>query len=369
MSGFLSTFVTPAIIPAPSVILHRLGTPLLAAALLLVAWTSSVLAHPGSVAFWHVVVQGGDVHSRIIVSVEDAVWPAGARANTEELDGAALDALAVHLVPHFTASVDGEPVPATVQSVRAISNDNIEIVVLHRTRRPDGALTLQSTFHAITDDDHRVIARLERDGESTPFVLHAAAPRHDVAAPGAGRTHTTTFAAMVVLGIAHILTGYDHLVFLACLLLPGGSWRSRALIVTAFTVAHSLTLGLAAMQVITLPERFVEAAIAVSIAYVALQNLLGGREAQRWPAAFGFGLVHGFGFAGMLDLLHLPTSLWVTSLFAFNIGVEVGQMAVVAIAVPVLAFVARHSWQPRAVQFTSAGVFALAVFWIVERLS
>ncbi len=353
-----------ASIPPQAVVLRRL---LLGALLLL--WAAPLAAHPGSVAFWHVLVEGANIESRIIVAAEDVGWVARTGAGPEEPDASALGDVAQRLLPHFTVRAGDVELPPTIRRTRLIASGEIEVVAVHDTTGRSSTLTLQSTFHDITDDEHRVIARLERAGESTPFVLHAGAPSHESSGPTRARSaRRGTFGAMLLLGVEHILTGYDHLVFLACLLLPGGTWRSRALIVTSFTAAHSLTLGLAAMRFITLPERFVEAAIAVSIAYVALENLLGGTR-QRWPAAFLFGLVHGFGFAGMLDLLHLPTSQWLVSVLAFNLGVEVGQLAVVAVAMPVLAFVARTSWHRRAVQVTSAGVFALAVFWIVERLS
>jgi hypothetical protein len=173
---------------------------------------------------------------------------------------------------------------------------------------------------------------------------------------------------MLLLGIEHILTGYDHLVFLACLLVPGGTLRSRVAIVTAFTVAHSLTLVLAAMEVVTPPARFVEPAIAMSIAYVAIENLVSERRRPRWPTAFGFGLVHGFGFAGMLDFLDLPLRQWFAAVLAFNLGVEIGQLAVVAIALPVIVVLAKSSWHRRVVQYTSVLVLGLALVWFVERL-
>ncbi len=329
-------------------------------------------AHPGSVAFWHVVVEGREFRSRIIVSLEDVGWPGGPGAD-EAADVATLQQAAARVTEHFTVGADtiGR---VRVESTRVVEPGSLEVVAVGALADAGAALTLRTTFHQMTAPDHRVVARVERGGESVPLVLHAGVPDHVLPALAigeslAGATDAGSFPAMVRLGVAHILTGYDHLLFLACLLLPGGTWRSRALVVTAFTAAHSLTLGLAALRVVTLPERFVETAIALSIAYVALENVLGDRARPRWPAAFGFGLIHGFGFAGMLDVLHLPTGQWLWAVLAFNAGVELGQLAIAAVAVPLLAMLARHAWHGRAVQLASAGVFGLAVFWIMERLS
>ncbi|WP_110174252.1 HupE/UreJ family protein [Luteitalea pratensis] len=174
--------------------------------------------------------------------------------------------------------------------------------------------------------------------------------------------------AMLLLGIEHILAGYDHLVFLGCLLLAGGTWRSRLGIASAFTVAHSITLILAAVRIVNPPAGFVEPAIAVTIAYVALENLIGDPHRSRWPTAFGFGLIHGFGFAGMLDVLDLPARQWFAAVLAFNVGVEIGQVAVVAVAMPLVIAITRSSWHPRVVRYASSAVLGLSGLWFVERM-
>jgi hypothetical protein len=106
----------------------------------------------------------------------------------------------------------------------------------------------------------------------------------------------------------------------------------------------------------------------MSIAYVAIENLVSERLGPRWPTAFGFGLVHGLGFAGTLDVLDLPVRQWLAAVFAFNLGVEIGQLAVVAVALPLIVVLARSSWHRRVVQYTSVLVLGLALAWFVERL-
>ena len=186
-------------------------------------------------------------------------------------------------------------------------------------------------------------------------------------------------------GIFHIWAGYDHILFLLSLLLPavlvrqagkweaaprlGGAFKEVLKVVTAFTLAHSITLSLAALQIISLPSRLVESVIAASVIVAALNNLRGTIDKRRWVMAFVFGLVHGFGFASVLTDLGLPQGALVLALVGFNGGVEVGQLAIVAVFLP-LAF-----WL-RATRFYRVGVLTvgsvivalLASWWLAQRL-
>jgi hydrogenase/urease accessory protein HupE len=172
-------------------------------------------------------------------------------------------------------------------------------------------------------------------------------------------------------GLHHILIGPDHLLFLVGLLLLGGSLRRLALVVTAFTVAHSLTLSLAVLNVFTPPARLVEPAIALSIAYVGADNLMvrGGRDLRAW-IAFGFGLVHGLGFANVLREMELPRRALGLSLVSFNLGVEVGQLlVVVVIAAALAALRARNERAGRTLAVGGSVVVLLAgSWWFLNRL-
>jgi len=194
-----------------------------------------------------------------------------------------------------------------------------------------------------------------------------------------------TLRQYLVDGVWHIWIGYDHILFLLALLLPsvlmrrqgqweaaprlGGAIKEVVKVVTAFTLAHSITLSLAALQIISLPSRLVESAIAASVVVAALNNLRGTIEGRRWVMAFVFGLLHGFGFASVLADLGLPQNALVLALVGFNAGVEVGQLAIVAVFLP-LAF-----WL-RATKFYRVGVLKvgsllvamLASWWLVQRL-
>ena len=172
-------------------------------------------------------------------------------------------------------------------------------------------------------------------------------------------------------GIHHILIGPDHLLFLVGLLLLGGTVRQLAMIVTAFTVAHSITLSLAALNLVSPPARIIEPAIALSIVYVGADNLLirDGRDVRAW-IAFAFGFIHGFGFANVLREMDLPARALGWSLFAFNVGVEVGQLLVVAaVATALAALRSRNETAGRQLAFAgSVVVMAAGAFWFIQRV-
>ena len=192
------------------------------------------------------------------------------------------------------------------------------------------------------------------------------------------------FSAYVKTGTGHIWIGFDHLLFLFSLLLPavlilsGSKWEPSlgfkgALvdvlkIVTAFTLAHSITLTLATLQIIALPSRWVESAIAASVIIAALNNLFPVVRERRWLVAFAFGLVHGFGFASVLTDLGLPQSALLLALVGFNVGVEIGQLTIVALFLPV-AYALRKTWFYRKMVFTVGSMFIIFVasVWLVER--
>jgi hydrogenase/urease accessory protein HupE len=172
-------------------------------------------------------------------------------------------------------------------------------------------------------------------------------------------------------GIHHILIGPDHLLFLVGLLLLGGSIRRLLLVVSAFTAAHSITLSLAALNLVTPPARLIEPAIALSIVYVGVDNLMvgRGRDVRAW-IAFTFGFIHGFGFANVLREMNLPNRALGWSLFSFNVGVEVGQLlVVVVVASALMALRSRNEAAGRRLAFAgSVAVIVMGAFWFIQRV-
>src|SRR5213594_2424728 len=167
------------------------------------------------------------------------------------------------------------------------------------------------------------------------------------------------------------MIGPDHLLFLVGLLLLGGSVRRLAMVVTSFTIAHSFTLSLAALNILSPPARLIEPAIALSIIYVGADNLLaqGGRDVRAW-IAFAFGFIHGFGFANVLREMELPARALGWSLFSFNFGVEIGQLLVVVVVASTFAALrARSAWARNQLVYAgSIVVIAAGSFWFVQRV-
>jgi hypothetical protein len=183
------------------------------------------------------------------------------------------------------------------------------------------------------------------------------------------RTVATGWFDFVKLGVGHILTGYDHLLFLVALLATArGAW-SVVRIVTAFTLAHSVTLSAGALGIVTIPDRIIEPLIAATIVWVALENLFATEpDRRRWIWSFGFGLVHGLGFASVLNELGLKGAALVRGLVGFNLGVEIGQLLFVAVFLPPLMWLARGEGARLTPRIASLMVATIGIYWLVERL-
>ena len=338
--------------------------------LLVAALVPRAGAHEGgTTAFARVTVSGQTV--RYSLSVPDLAGRPLAPAPGDAREGpAALEALAAALRGSVRLSGDATPCaagPAQVSPGSGVSA-NVTITIDFACPATMRTLTIRDDTFDVLGSDLHILARIEHDGATESFALatEKREARIDVgaAAPQAPRRAGGFFA----LGIEHILTGYDHLLFLLALLIGGGSVWSLVKIVTAFTLAHSVTLAAAALDLVAMPGRLVESAIALSIAYVAAQNiLLPERGSQRWRVALVFGLVHGFGFSSVLKDLGLPPDGVAWSLLLFNLGVEAGQAGVVVAALPLLIGLRRASWREAGVRAMSLAVLAVALALFVER--
>ena len=268
--------------------------------------------------------------------------------------------------------LDGKSLGGTLDGVWADESNGIHARV--RYQRADGAtLTLRSDVPARLLRGHRELVSIKsQDGTLLAGRMLDAGSQEVSAVMGRGVTAwRTTAARFIALGIEHILSGYDHLLFLAGLLVVIRRWRDVIQTITAFTVAHSITLALAALGLVTVPARIVEPLIAASIVYVGVENLVGNIDASRWKLTFGFGLVHGFGFATALGDLGIGRAGLAVALplASFNLGVEIGQVAVALALVPLFATMSATS--ASRVRFASAGSLIVVLagsYWLLERL-
>ncbi|AKF07249.1 HupE/UreJ family protein [Sandaracinus amylolyticus] len=241
---------------------------------------------------------------------------------------------------------------------------------------PPGDLVLRDDTIFPTDAQHEAFVRIRFADDSDARVLRAG--RQEVAL-GEPPSIPSLLGRFLVEGVLHLVTGYDHLLFLLSLVLTAGGLARRegmrvalrdvAIVVTAFTLGHSVTLIAAALGVIVLPSRLVESVIAGSIAVVALLNVWRPDERRSMPwLALGFGLVHGFGFSGVLAELGLPAQARVLSLLAFNVGIELAQLAFVAVMLAPLAWLAgKPGYRTWIVRGGSIAIALLALVWLVER--
>ena len=243
-------------------------------------------------------------------------------------------------------------------------------------------LTVNYSLLFDRDPQHKGLLRLQTPDAVSTAVFSPENSRQQFVLAKASTAQQ--FGEYVRTGVGHIWIGFDHLLFLFSLLLPavfiwtGGAWqpadRFRTTfvdvlkIVTAFTLAHSITLTLATLQIVALPSRWVESGIAASVVIAALNNLYPVVQGRRWLVAFVFGLIHGFGFASVLADLGLPNTALALALVGFNVGVELGQLTIVALFLP-LAFFLRRTWFYRKLVFVAGSVLIIAVasVWLVER--
>lgn len=204
------------------------------------------------------------------------------------------------------------------------------------------------------------------DAANNIFTVNLSSAPAQVAA-----TKPHSFGEFFLLGVHHIWTGYDHLLFLFALLIVCDSFGSIAKIVTCFTLAHSLTLALATLNIVQIKSSITEPAIAASIVYVGLENIFRhGHPKGRWLLTFAFGLVHGFGFASVLREMDIAKAgSVVVPLVSFNLGVEVGQIAVAAVILPLLWRLKKTpSFGPRWIPACSVLVSAAGAYWFIERV-
>jgi hypothetical protein len=246
-------------------------------------------------------------------------------------------------------------------------------------------LTVDYRLFFDLDPQHRGLIRLEYQGATRAGILSFEQPEQKFTL--AELSKWEQFLDYGNEGIWHIWTGFDHILFLLSLLLPavlvrssvsGRRWQPaesfRAAfwdvvkVVTAFTLAHSITLSLAALGVVSLPSRLVESAIALSVVFAALNNIRPVVYEKRWVIAFFFGLIHGFGFASVLGDLGLPQESLLIALVAFNLGVELGQLAIVGAFLPVAYTLRATSFYQRLLfVYGSAAIALIALLWLIQR--
>jgi hydrogenase/urease accessory protein HupE len=334
-------------------------------AIVLVATTlgtiAPILAHDPGLSALEVRVERQQIVAVLSLAAADAEV-AGGRDDTGKL---AIEAIEIRS--------DGQPLAGRLNRLWSDERNGLHARVVY-AHTPGATLIVRSTIPARLLRGHRQLVSIKAPDRTllAERMLDARVNEVSATVSAAATPPWTTMARFVELGVAHILTGYDHLLFLAGVLMVIRRWRDVIQTITAFTIAHSITLALATLGLVNVPGRIVEPLIAASIVYVGLENLLRDVGASRWKLTFGFGLVHGLGFATALRDLGIGTSGMAVALplASFNAGVEIGQLAVSLALVPL--FWRLSAAAARApLQFASAGsllVVLAGACWLLERL-
>ncbi len=349
-------------------------------------------AHTLSSAFLTLRVEQGTVRGEWHLALRDLEDAVGLDSNDDGLitwDEVRAGRQAICAYALARLRIQGDARPASIRVTDLLvdnHSDGTYAVLRFEVNGFDHPRALLLDYRAFFDIDpkHRGLLRLESEGLSRLAVFAPETPTQQFELRS-GTPKQVPALSFVREGVWHIWCGYDHILFLVALLLPGvlrrgpGGWEpvlavrpaitNVLKIVTAFTVAHSITLSLSALGVVHLPVRLIESAIAASVVLAALNNLAPFFPERGWIVAFGFGLLHGFGFANALRDLGLPHGQLAFTLFAFNLGVELGQLAIVTLFFP-LALGLRHLWfYPRVVlRLGSAAIIAISSTWLAERV-
>ncbi len=357
----------------------------------LLAAPAVAAAHHRTSTFSDIAVSKGEVTWQVRVRTEDLLVPVGLPDTAPPADLDARREEAQSYVAARLAVQDGDAACARTAARVDLAADAAlptwAFTFQFACPRRVSALRLRYDLFFDLDDLHTGFAKLALDDEHLATTIFRKDTRQLAVARDVSVWQTA--GDYLVLGVEHIFTGYDHLAFLTALLLAaalgrrsgpgsapaGASVRAAVLgtlkIVSAFTLAHSITLISSALRPGGLPTFWVEPAIALSVAYVGVENCFRGRPGRRWLLVFGFGLVHGFGFASVLQEIGLPRSGLVLSLLSFNLGVELGQLTVVSLMLPLLLAVARrrpHLYE-RAFLLAGSGAIAIAgLIWFVARV-
>jgi hydrogenase/urease accessory protein HupE len=346
---------------------------LLAAAVVLVC-AARASAHPAPFSYLDIVFRNGGIDGTLVVHIIDIAHDLGItpveRLLDDQLVQSRKEAIGALLQPRILFRSDRR-LSLEWQSVEVMKEELALRLKYRIVNEAPGALTVDTNLFPY-DPVHQTFVNIYEDGDlRQQAIFNATADEHTYYL-GTTQGAVEVMKVFIPSGIHHIMIGPDHILFLVGLLLLGGTWVALVRIVTAFTIGHSITLSLAALNVVTPPAGIIEPAIALSIVFVGADNLVrgDGRDLRAW-VALAFGLVHGFGFANVLREFGLPREALGWSLFSFNLGVEIGQLAIVALVAGALAGIRRYSgerWRLRVAVAGSVVVIAAGAYWFVERV-
>jgi hydrogenase/urease accessory protein HupE len=333
-------------------------------------------AHPVPFSYLDVRIEPGAIELTLVAHMFDIAHELGVDPPDRVLDQNVLvrqgDAVLALLRNRLQIAAGGQPLTGGTWSAPEPLPDrqSVRWHARYPTTSAPGSVTVTAMLFPYDPAHQTFLNFYEGDALTSQAILDRSHPQLEYFV-GDRQGVLAVIRKFVPAGIHHILVGPDHLLFLVGLLLLGGSVRRLLVVVSAFTAAHSITLSLAALNVVTPPARLIEPAIALSIVYVGVDNLMvgRGRDVRAW-IAFAFGFIHGFGFANVLREMNLPSRALGWSLFSFNLGVEIGQLlVVVVVASALMGLRSRNEVAGRRLAFAgSLAVILVGAFWFVQRI-
>ncbi|WP_347986032.1 HupE/UreJ family protein [Methylomonas sp. AM2-LC] len=355
-------------------------------ALLLTVFSASAFAHAPGLSSMDVRLNTDNTLVKVTFALQDieAFAPMDSDLDAEVSDAerdAAKPSIAKLLAEQLHISIDGSQyVPIAPGKVEFDQQNNAHVTFTYQAT-PKQQLTIDSRFLSQLPEGHQQYLTLRDDSGKTlvekMLLKQDAQLNYSVIAEGRAQqtaaqyTWLGSFSDFFKLGVEHILTGYDHLLFLFALLAVTHSFWPALKIITFFTIAHSITLACAGLSLIELPSSFVEPVIALTIIYVSLENVFRGDhpKGRQW-LTFGFGLIHGFGFASVLREMGISSgeSGILVPLLSFNLGIETGQLTVAAIVLPIIWWINNNmKIAEKLLKGCSLSVCLMGTYWLLER--
>lgn len=345
--------------------------------LLFFGTATTTLAHSLSMNYSDLNIEGNEILYDLFIDQRDLIQQFGTDLDNlvnEELFSQKIESI---LQKGLRIDVDSKPLTMEFDSMSMANKGTVRGIEFHLTFTADEEIEQFNLHYDLVFDDappltsvlmihdgeyfqHEVIDSTNKD-----FLINLPQdPAQDLPQPKLGAVLWKYF----VLGIEHILLGFDHLLFLLSLVLIASRFKDALKIVTAFTIAHSITLFLVATGLIKVIPYWIEALIALTICYVAVENIFVKKAKWRWVMTAIFGLIHGMGFAGALAETGLPKSNMIGTLLMFNLGVETGQLMILCLLLPLLIWLRRFPWYRKVMISTSCLIFVLAFYWLIQRL-
>lgn len=268
---------------------------------------------------------------------------------------------------HIVVYADSIPIEGTINQMSVLKIKErafADIILSYSVNKiPENLNVRYNVFFEDSDPSHANMAKVQIGEKQQEFIF-----TYEVRELNIGEMSFFTSAKQfLLLGLKHIFTGYDHILFVISLLIGAVTIRHILSLVTAFTIAHSITLALATLDIVQLPGKLVESAIALSIIYIALKNIFQPESKHAPWIAFAFGLIHGFGFAGILAELNLGATHLAASLLFFNVGIELGQILIVSLVFPVLIFINKRLLYKWFLPSVSTAVLFFGCIWFFQR--